>query len=135
MQLNRLLSGNPDKAANLRVIRALAAKYPQLPQAHFAVGAGRRASRATTPPRSPRRARRTSCARTGSSRRCSRRRCCRRSRPPRRRSASAHFVEKNPNAREARLNYARVLVLDKRLPEARKQFEAVADAEPAATRT
>ena len=40
------------------------------------------------------------------------------------------FVEKNPTAREARLNYARVLVLDKRLPEARKQFEAVANANP-----
>src|SRR5687767_14782886 len=37
MQLNRLLSGNPDKAANLRVIRGLAAKHPQLAQAHFAV--------------------------------------------------------------------------------------------------
>ena len=37
MQLNRLLAGNPDKAANLRVVRNLAAKYPQLPQAHFAV--------------------------------------------------------------------------------------------------
>jgi hypothetical protein len=37
MQLNRLLSGNPDKPSNLRVIRALAAKHPDLPQAHFAV--------------------------------------------------------------------------------------------------
>ena len=37
MQLNRLLAGNPDKAANLRVVRKLAAKHSQLPQAHFAV--------------------------------------------------------------------------------------------------
>jgi Flp pilus assembly protein TadD len=37
MQLNRLLAANPDKAANLRVVRTLAAKYPKLPQAHFAV--------------------------------------------------------------------------------------------------
>ena len=37
MQVNRLLGSNPDKAANLRAIRSLAAKYPQLPQAHFAV--------------------------------------------------------------------------------------------------
>src|SRR5712664_4453492 len=37
MQLNRLLSGNPDKAANLRVVKNLAAPYPQLAQAHFAV--------------------------------------------------------------------------------------------------
>jgi tetratricopeptide (TPR) repeat protein len=38
------------------------------------------------------------------------------------------FVEKYPDAREARLNYARVLVLAKRLPEARKQFELIAGA-------
>ena len=40
------------------------------------------------------------------------------------------FVEKYPQAREVRLSYARVLVLDKRYPEARKQFEAVASANP-----
>src|SRR5690606_31895856 len=37
MQLNRLLAGNPDKKANLRVVRELAAKHPELAQAHFAV--------------------------------------------------------------------------------------------------
>src|SRR5204863_1981481 len=37
MQLNRLLAANPDKAANLRVVRRLASKHPQLPQAHFAI--------------------------------------------------------------------------------------------------
>src|SRR5439155_1758596 len=37
MQLNRLLSGNPDRAANLRVVRQLAARHPELAQAHFAV--------------------------------------------------------------------------------------------------
>src|SRR5712692_8162254 len=37
MQLSRLLAGNPDKASNLRVVKNLAAPYPQLAQAHFAV--------------------------------------------------------------------------------------------------
>jgi hypothetical protein len=37
MQMNRLLARNPDPAANLRVVRKLAARYPQLAQAHFAV--------------------------------------------------------------------------------------------------
>jgi Flp pilus assembly protein TadD len=41
------------------------------------------------------------------------------------------FIEKNPGSSEARLNYARMLVLDKRFAEARKQFEAVAGANPA----
>jgi len=40
------------------------------------------------------------------------------------------FVEKNPGSREARLNYARALVLDKRYPEARKQLEAVLAGNP-----
>jgi tetratricopeptide (TPR) repeat protein len=43
------------------------------------------------------------------------------------------FVARNPNSREARLNYARLLVLDKRLPEAREQFEAVLAANPGNT--
>src|SRR6266446_8193416 len=37
MQLNRLLAGNPDKAANLRVVRQLAAAHPQTASAHLAV--------------------------------------------------------------------------------------------------
>jgi tetratricopeptide (TPR) repeat protein len=41
------------------------------------------------------------------------------------------FIEKNPGSQEARLNYARMLVLDKRFAEARQQFEAVAGANPA----
>src|SRR2546428_2327690 len=45
----------------------------------------------------------------------------------------AQFVEKNPNSREGRLNYARALILDKRAPEARKQFEALLAANPGNT--
>src|SRR6266850_3395273 len=37
MQLNRLLAGNPDRSANLRVVRQLAARHPKLAQAQFAV--------------------------------------------------------------------------------------------------
>jgi tetratricopeptide (TPR) repeat protein len=127
MQLNRLLSGNPDKASNLRVIRSLAAKHPGMPQAHFAlaqaaaladddaaaVSAAREALRLrpdwelaalleaqVLQKRSPQEA----AKRLG------------------------EFVEKYPDAREARLNYARSLVLAKRLPEARQQFELIAAA-------
>ena len=35
--LGRLLAGNPDKQANLRVVRSLAARHPELPQARLAV--------------------------------------------------------------------------------------------------
>jgi len=130
MQVNRLLAGNPDKAANLRVIRTLAAKYSQLPQAHFAVAQA--ALNAGDDKAAIAAAREAQKAR-----------------PDwelavlleaqvlqKRSNAEAakrlgEFVEKYPQAREARLSYARVLVLDKRFAEARKQFEAVAGANPA----
>jgi len=129
MQLNRLLAANPDKMTNLRVIRGLAAKYPQLPQAHFAVGqaaaiAGEDAAA-------------LSAARQALALRPDwelaamlEAQVLQKKSPAEAAKSLGAFVEKNPNAREARLNYARVLVLDKRLPEARKQFEAVANANP-----
>jgi tetratricopeptide (TPR) repeat protein len=130
MQVNRLLAGNPDKAANLRVIRALAAKYPQLAQAHFAVAqaaltAGDDAA-AIAAAREAQKLRpewelavllEAQVLQKRSNAEAARR--------------LGEFVEKYPQAREARLSYARLLVLDKRYAEARKQFEAVADANPA----
>src|SRR5262245_12625808 len=130
MQVNRLLAGNPDKTANLRVIRGIAAKYPQLPQAQFAVAQA--ALSAGDDPAA------LAAARTAL-----------KLRPDwelavlleaqvlqKRSNAEAgkrlaEFVAKYPQAREARLSYARLLVLDKRYGEARKQFEAVAGANPA----
>ncbi|HZO00595.1 MAG TPA: tetratricopeptide repeat protein [Burkholderiales bacterium] len=130
MQVNRLLAGNPDKAANLRVIRGIAAKHPQLAQAHFAVAQA--ALAAGDDPAALAAAREAQ-----------------KIRPDwelgvlleaqvlqKRSNAEAakrlgEFVQKYPQAREARLSYARVLVLEKRLGEARKQFEAVAGANPA----
>jgi hypothetical protein len=91
MQLNRLLSGNADKPSNLRVIRGLAAKHPDLPQAHFAVAQAAALAEddaAAIAAPAPPRAARSSCGRTGSSRRPSRRSCCRSARPGRRRGAS-----------------------------------------------
>jgi tetratricopeptide (TPR) repeat protein len=129
MQVNRMLGGNTDKAANLRVIRGLAAKYPQLPQAHFAVaqaaalaGEDEAAIAAAHDALKLRpdwelavlleaqvlqkRSNAAAAKRLG------------------------EFIEKHPLSRDARLSYARLLVLEKRLPEARKQFEAVAGANP-----
>ncbi|MCD6042951.1 MAG: hypothetical protein K0R40_2554, partial [Burkholderiales bacterium] len=130
MQMNRLLAGNPDKAANLRVIRRLAARHPQLPQAHFAIAqaallAGEDAAA-------------VSAARQAQALRPDwelavllEAQALQKRSPAEAAKRLGQFIEKNPNARDARLNYARVLVLDKRLAEARKQFEAVASASPA----
>jgi tetratricopeptide (TPR) repeat protein len=132
MQLNRLLAGNPDKAANLRVVRTLAGRHPQLAQAHFAIAQA--AAVAGEDDAAVEAVRRAAALR-----------------PEwelavlleaqilQKRSTAAaaktlgDFVGRNPSSREARLNYARALVLDKRFPEARKQFEAVLAANPGNT--
>jgi tetratricopeptide (TPR) repeat protein len=129
MQLNRLLSGNPDKAANLRVVKSLAARYPQLAHAHFAVAQAAFAAGEDD-------------AAIASIRRAQALRpdwelaavfeaqVLQKRSPAEAAKRLGEFVQKNPGSREARLNYARALVLDKRYPEARKQLEAVLAGSP-----
>ena len=130
MQLNRLLSGNPDKDANLRVIQQLAAKHAQLPQAHFAVAqaaavAGNdKAAIAAVREAQKLRPEWELAALLEAQ-------ILQKSSPAAASKRLGEFVEKYPNSREARLSYARVLVLEKRYGDARKQFEAVASANPA----
>ena len=132
MQLNRMLAANPDKAANLRVVRRLASKYPDLAQAHFAIAQAASAAGDDE-------AALASVRRAGALRPDWELAALLEAQILQRRSPAAaakvlgDFVAKNPNSREARLNYARMLILDKRLPEARKQFEAVLAASPGNT--
>jgi tetratricopeptide (TPR) repeat protein len=132
MQLNRMLAASPDKAANLRLVRRLAAKHPQLAQAQIAIAQACVAANDDE------------CA-LGAVRRAAALRpdwelaalfeaqIVQRRSPAAAAKVLGDFVARNPNSREARLNYARALVLDKRLPEARKQFEAVLAANPGNT--
>jgi tetratricopeptide (TPR) repeat protein len=129
LRLDRLLAGNPDKAANLRVVRRLAARFPQLPHAHFALAqaaaaagddagatASARQALVLRPDWEPaalfeaqvlqKRSMAEAAARLG------------------------EFVARNPASREVRLAYARALLLDRRYAEARTQFEAVLAANP-----
>jgi tetratricopeptide (TPR) repeat protein len=129
MQLNRLLARNPDKAANLRVIRGIAAKNAQLPQAHFAVAqaaalagedkaaiaAAREALKLRPDWELPVLLEAQVLQKTS---------------PAAAAKRLGEFVAAHPDARDARMSYARVLVQEKRLPEARKQFEAVAQSSP-----
>jgi tetratricopeptide (TPR) repeat protein len=129
LQLNRLLSGNPDKAANLRVVNNIAARHANLPEAHIAVAQA--ASAANDDKTAIAAARRAAEMRpewevpavleaqilqkrstTDAAKRL------------------GQFVEKNPGSREGRLNYARALILDRKVAEARKQFEALLAANP-----
>ncbi|HET7671417.1 MAG TPA: tetratricopeptide repeat protein [Burkholderiales bacterium] len=129
LQLNRLLAGNSDRAANARVVRNLAAKHPNLAESHFAVAqaaalasddkaalaSARRAAEMRPEWEAPvvleaqvlqKRSTTDAAKRLG------------------------QFVEKNPASREGRLNYARALILDKRVAEARKQFETLLAGDP-----
>jgi tetratricopeptide (TPR) repeat protein len=132
MQLNRLLAASPDKAANLRVVRALASKYPKLPQAHFAVAQA--AAAAGDDDAAIAAIHRASALRPDwELAALLEAQILQRRSPAAAAKVLGDFVAKNPNSREARLNYARLLILDKRLPEARKQFEAVLAASPGNT--
>jgi tetratricopeptide (TPR) repeat protein len=132
MQLNRLLAGNPDKASNLRVVRQLAATHPELAQAHFAVAqaalaAGDEASALAE-------IRRAQAIRPDwESAVILEAQALQKRSPAEAAKVLGAFVEKYPASREARLNYARALVLDKRFAEARTQFEAVLAANPGNT--
>ena len=129
MQLNRLVSANPDKAASARLVNKLAAKYPKLPPAHFAMAQAASAAGQDE-------------AALASARRAQELRpdweaavlleaqILQKKSPAAAAKRLGDYVAKNPNAAEARLNYARVLVLDKRYPEAREQFQKVLDANP-----
>jgi tetratricopeptide (TPR) repeat protein len=129
IQLNRLLSGNPDKASNLRVVKNLASRYPQLAQAHFAVAQA--ASAAGEDDAAIASVRRAQALRPDWEMAVVfEAQVLQKRSPAEAAKRLGEFVAKNPGSREARLNYARALVLDKRFPEARKQFEAVLAASP-----
>ncbi len=132
MQLNRLLAGNPDKAVNLRVVRKLAERHPQLPQARFAIA---QAALAAGDDAAALAAIRQAAALRPEWEMAAifEAQILQKRSPAEAAKSLGAFIEKNPTAREARLNYARILVLDKRYPEARKQFEALLAANPGNT--
>lgn len=129
MQMSRLLSGNPDKASNLRVVRRLAARYPQLAQAHYAVAqAALLAGEDTAAVESARRA--LAIRPDWETAAVLESQALQKRSPGEAAKRLGEFVEKNPGSREGRLSYARALVLDKRYAEARKQFETLLAANP-----
>jgi len=129
LQLGRLLAGNPDKQANQRVVRSLAAKYPDLPQARLALAQAALAAN-------------DEAGALAEARRAGRlqpdweapvifeAQVLQRKSPAQAGKALAGFLEQYPKAREARLSYARLLVSERRLPEARAEFEKLLDAHP-----
>ncbi len=124
MQLARLLAGNPDAAANLRVVRALAAPYPDLPQAHFAIAQS--AAAANDEALALAEVRRAAALRPDwEVAAMYEAQLLQRRSPAEAAKRLAAYLGKFPDSREVRLNYARILVLDKRYPEARAEFESI----------
>jgi tetratricopeptide (TPR) repeat protein len=132
MQLNRLLARNADKAASLRVVRRLAAPYPELPEAHFAVSQA--ALEAKDEAGALVAIRRAAALRPDWEIAALFEAQILQTRSPREATERLErYLEKYPAQRDARMTYARLLVLDKRYPEARQQFERLLSDNPGNT--
>ena len=129
MQINRFLAPNPDRSANLGVVRKLAGNYPELPQAHFAIAQAAAAAN-------------NDALALGAVRRAGQLRpdwdlaaifeaqLLQAKAPAEAQARLAGYLKSYPASREAGLSYARLLVLDKKLPEARQQFKSLLAAHP-----
>jgi tetratricopeptide (TPR) repeat protein len=121
MQMGRLLGNSADPAANLRLVSRLAERYPDLPQAHFAVAQA--ASAAKDDALAIARLRRALALRPDwEIAALSEAQLLQKSSPGEAVKRLAAFLERNPGSRDVRLNYARLLVLDKRTGEASAEF-------------
>lgn len=122
LQLNRLLGGSQDKPATLELVKRLAAPYPDLAQARFAVaqaaaGAGEdelalkevRAAARLAPDWELAALYEAQLLQKRSNAEAAAR--------------LAAFLEGHPKSRDVRLNYARLLVNQKSYPEARGEFQ------------
>ncbi len=124
MQLVRLLAGSADAAANLRVVKKLADRYPALPQAHFAVSQA--ATAANDDALALAEVRRAAALRPDwEIAAVYEAQLLQRRSPGEAAKRLAAYLEKFPESRDVRLDYARVLVMDKRYPEARTEFENI----------
>ncbi|MGH8686167.1 MAG: tetratricopeptide repeat protein [Burkholderiales bacterium] len=129
LQLGRVLAGNPDKQANLRVVRSLAARHPVLPQAHIAVAqaalaAGDESGALDEVRTAAQLQPGWELAAVYEAQILQRRNHAQAE------QSLAAFLEKYPQARDARLAYARMLASDRRYPQAREQFEKLLAAYP-----
>ena len=129
LQLNRVLASNSDRAANLEVVRKLAARHAELPQARFAVAqaaavAGdeslalaeiRKAAELKPDWEAPA---------------LFEAQVLQRRSPAEAQARLAGFLDKYPQARDVRLSYARLLLLDRKPVESRAQLQTLVSAHP-----
>jgi tetratricopeptide (TPR) repeat protein len=129
LQLNRLLASSQDRKALLDLVQRLAAPYPALPQAHFAVAqAAAAAGEEDLALKEIREAGRLEpdweLAALYEAQLLQKRSDAEAA------ARLAAFLERHPNSRDVRLNYARLLVNQKSYPEARAEFQNLLEAFP-----
>lgn len=122
MHLNGLLSRNPDRGAVLSLVQRLAAPYPDLPEAHFAVAqaAGAAGDRDLALAESQKALDLRPDWETAA---LLRGQLLQRDSRAEAMAYYRSFLRAHDDAREVRLAYARVLVADRDYDEARKQFQ------------
>jgi tetratricopeptide (TPR) repeat protein len=121
MQLNRLLANFGDKAAALEMVKRLAAPYPDLAQAHFAIAQA--ASNADQKELALKEVR--EAARLGPDWELAvlyEAQLLQEDSGEAAAEVLASFLKTHPSSRDVRLNYARVLVNQKNYPAARNEF-------------
>ena len=129
MQLSRLLAGNPDKQANLRLVRNLAAQHPELPQARLALAQA--ALAANDEAGALAEARRAAKLQPGwEAAAIFEAQVLQRKSPEAAGKSLAAFLQTYPKSRDARLAYARLLVSERKLTEARSEFTKLLAAYP-----
>jgi len=124
MQMGRLLGSSADPAANLRVVRKLAERYPDLPQARFAVAQAAAAAKDDGLALAELR-RAAELKPDWEIAVLAEAQLLQRRSPDEAAKRLASYLEKYPGSRDVRLTYARMLVLDKRVAEARIEFASI----------
>ncbi|HEV8519451.1 MAG TPA: tetratricopeptide repeat protein, partial [Burkholderiales bacterium] len=124
LQLNALLARHPDKAAVLQLTQSLAQPYPTVPEAHF--GIAQAAMNADQTPLALKEIREALSLRPDWEQAAllQGQLLLRTSNT----EAAAYFrdyLKNHPRALDVRLNYARMLVTEKKYPEARGEFQAL----------
>jgi tetratricopeptide (TPR) repeat protein len=128
-QLGRALANAQDKTAALKLVRALAQRYPRVPQAHFAVA--QTAAAAGEDELASAEVRQAEELRPDwDSAVLFEAQLLQRKSPEAAAARLQGFLQRYPDSREVRLNYARLLVSQKKLAEARGEFRRLLSAYP-----
>jgi len=129
MQLPRVLAASREPQANLRLVERLAAAYPNLAQARFALA--QLAVAADDEPRALAELRAAAGLRPGWELPVlAEAQLLERRSPALAAARLAEFLAAHPASREVRMQYARLLAADRRPAEARAEFERVLESQP-----